>query len=377
MADREPELVARIARAVGDLDPATWDALAGTSDPFLSHAFLALLETSGSVGDAAGWTPLPVLAECYGAVAAAAPAYLKSHSQGEYVFDHGWADAWQRSGQAYYPKLQVAVPFTPVPGRRLFGDRAAILAALEAVTIQNRLSSAHVTFCDSGDLEAGEARGWLRRDGIQFHWLNRAYASFDDFLATLSSRKRKTIRKERAAACAGLDIVTLRGAQIGAEEVAAMWHFYQDTGSRKWGQPYLTREWFDGLVGAMGDAVVLILALQDRQPIAGALNLVGADTLYGRYWGAIAEVPFLHFELSYYRAIDFAIAHGLSSVQAGAQGEHKLARGYEPVVTSSLHYIPDPAFRRAVADFLVREREAIASEVEWARESLPYRRGDA
>jgi len=377
MADREPELVARIARAVGDLDPATWDALAGTSDPFLSHAFLALLETSGSVGDAAGWTPLPVLAECDGAVVAAAPAYLKSHSQGEYVFDHGWADAWQRSGQAYYPKLQVAVPFTPVPGRRLFGDRAAILAALEAVTIQNRLSSAHVTFCDSGDLEAGEARGWLRRDGIQFHWLNRAYASFDDFLATLSSRKRKTIRKERAAACAGLDIVTLRGAQIGAEEMAAMWHFYQDTGSRKWGQPYLTREWFDGLVGAMGDAVVLILALQDRQPIAGALNLVGADTLYGRYWGAIAEVPFLHFELSYYRAIDFAIAHGLSSVQAGAQGEHKLARGYEPVVTSSLHYIPDPAFRRAVADFLVREREAIASEVEWARESLPYRRGDA
>ena len=377
MADREPELVARIARAVGDLDPATWDALAGTSDPFLSHAFLALLETSGSVGDAAGWTPLPVLAECDGAVVAAAPAYLKSHSQGEYVFDHGWADAWQRSGQAYYPKLQVAVPFTPVPGRRLFGDRAAILAALEAVTIQNRLSSAHVTFCDSGDLEAGEARGWLRRDGIQFHWLNRAYASFDDFLATLSSRKRKTIRKERAAACAGLDIVTLRGAEIGAEEMAAMWHFYQDTGSRKWGQPYLTREWFDGLVGAMGDAVVLILALQDRQPIAGALNLVGADTLYGRYWGAIAEVPFLHFELSYYRAIDFAIAHGLSSVQAGAQGEHKLARGYEPVVTSSLHYIPDPAFRRAVADFLVREREAIASEVEWARESLPYRRGDA
>ena len=377
MADREPELVARIARAIGDLDPATWDALAGTSDPFLSHAFLALLETSGSVGDAAGWTPLPVLAECDGAVAAAAPAYLKSHSQGEYVFDHGWADAWQRSGQAYYPKLQVAVPFTPVPGRRLFGDRAAILAALEAVTIQNRLSSAHVTFCDSGDLEAGEARGWLRRDGIQFHWLNRAYASFDDFLATLSSRKRKTIRKERAAACAGLDIVTLRGAEIGAEEMAAMWHFYQDTGSRKWGQPYLTREWFDGLVGAMGDAVVLILALQDRQPIAGALNLVGADTLYGRYWGAIAEVPFLHFELSYYRAIDFAIAHGLSSVQAGAQGEHKLARGYEPVVTSSLHYIPDPAFRRAVADFLVREREAIASEVEWARESLPYRRGDA
>jgi len=377
MADREPELVARIARAVGDLAPREWDALAGAGDPFLSHAFLSLLETSGSVSDEAGWTPLPIVAERNGEVVAAAPAYLKSHSQGEYVFDHGWAEAWQRSGQAYYPKLQVAVPFTPVPGRRLLGDRSAILAALEAVTVQNQLSSAHVTFCDAGDLQAGEARGWLRRDGIQFHWLNRGYSSFDDFLAALSSRKRKAIRKERAAACAGLDIVTLRGSEIGAAHMAAMWHFYQDTGSRKWGQPYLTREWFEGVVSVMGDAVVLILALRGGQPIAGALNFVGADALYGRYWGAAEEVPFLHFELSYYRAIDFAIANGLTSVQAGAQGEHKLARGYEPVVTSSLHYIPDAGFRRAVADFLLREREAIAREVEWARESLPYRRGEA
>jgi uncharacterized protein len=377
MADREPELVARISRAVGDLAPQAWDALAGADDPFLGHAFLSLLETSGSVGDEAGWTPLPIVAERNGEIVAAAPAYLKGHSQGEYVFDHGWAEAWQRSGQAYYPKLQVAVPFTPVPGRRLLGDRGAILAALEAVTVQNQLSSAHVTFCDAGDLRAGETRGWLRRDGIQFHWLNRGYSSFEDFLAALSSRKRKAIRRERAAACAGLDIVTLRSTEISPAHMAAMWHFYQDTGSRKWGQPYLTREWFEGVVAVMGEAVVLILALRDGQPIAGALNFVGADALYGRYWGATEEVPFLHFELSYYRAIDFAIAHGLTSVQAGAQGEHKLARGYEPVITSSLHYIPDAGFRRAVADFLVREREAIASEVEWARESLPYRRGDA
>jgi len=376
MADRDADLMARIMRAVGDCDPATWDALAGTGDPFLRHAFLALLERSDSVGDHAGWVPLPIFAERDGAIVGAAPAYLKSHSQGEYVFDHGWAEAWQRAGQAYYPKLQVAVPFTPVPGRRLFGERAAMLSALEAVTVQNRLSSAHITFCDSGDLEAGAARGWLRRDGIQFHWLNRGYASFDDFLGRLSSRKRKAIRRERAAASAGLDIVTLRGGEITPGHMAAMWHFYQDTGSRKWGQPYLTRDWFDGLVPVMGQAVVLILALRDGQPIAGALNLVGADTLYGRYWGAVEEVPFLHFELSYYRAIDFAIAQGLASVQAGAQGEHKLARGYEPVVTSSLHYIPDPAFRRAVADFLVREREAIAGEVEWARAALPYRRDE-
>ncbi|MDQ3074516.1 MAG: GNAT family N-acetyltransferase [Pseudomonadota bacterium] len=375
MADREADLVARVARGVAALDAAPWDALAGRDDPFLSHAFLALLETSRSVGDDAGWTPLPILVERGGAIIAAAPAYLKAHSQGEYVFDQGWAEAWQRSGQAYYPKLQVAVPFTPVPGRRLLGDRTAMLAAIEAVTVQNRLSSAHITFCDADDLAAGEARGWLRRDGLQYHWFNRDYASFDDFVAALSSRKRKAIRKERAAACEGLEIVTLRGAEILSEHLTAMWHFYQDTGSRKWGRPYLTHQWFDQVSAALGDAVVLMLALRNGQPIAGALNFVGESALYGRYWGAAEEVPFLHFELSYYRAIDFAIAHGLQSVQAGAQGEHKLARGYEPVVTSSLHYIPDAGFRRAVADFVVREREAIASEMEWAREALPYRRG--
>jgi predicted N-acyltransferase len=376
MADREPEMIARIARAVGDVERGAWEALAPSGDPFLRHAFLTSLESSGSVGEAAGWTPLPILVERDGAAVAAAPAYLKAHSQGEYVFDHGWAEAWQRSGRPYYPKLQVAVPFTPVPGRRLLGERGAILAALEAVTVQNDLSSAHISFCDAGDIAAAAPRGWLRRDGIQYHWFNRDYASFDDFLATLASRKRKAIRKERSAACAGLDFLTLTGAEIGAGHMAAMWDFYQDTGSRKWGRPYLTRAWFDGLVAAMGDAVVLMLALREGEPIAGALNFVGGGALYGRYWGAREEVPFLHFELSYYRAIDYAIAHGLGSVQAGAQGEHKLARGYEPVVTSSLHFIPDPGFRHAVADFVAREREAIAAEVEYAGEALPYRRAD-
>ena len=376
MADRDGELVARIARAMRDVDVAAWDALGQAGDPFMGHRFLDFLERSGSVGDDHGWTPLPVMVERERHIVGAAPAYLKTHSQGEYVFDYGWADAWHRAGRSYYPKLQVAVPFTPVPGRRLLGDRAATLAALEAVTEQNGLSSAHISFCDADDVAAGERRGWLRRDGIQFHWFNRGFATFDDFLGRLSSRKRKAIRKERAAACAGLDIVTLRGAAIEPRHMAAMWNFYQDTGSRKWGQPYLNRAWFEGLVEAMGETVLLMLALRDGRPIAGALNFVGADALYGRYWGAAEEVPFLHFELSYYRAIEFAIAHGLASVQAGAQGEHKLARGYEPVPTRSLHYLPDPGFRRAIADFLVRERAAVGQEMDWARNALPFRQDD-
>jgi len=373
MADREPELVARLARGVADVDAVPWDAIAGQGDPFLCHAFLALLESSGSVGDGTGWSPLPILVERAGQTVGAAPAYLKTHSQGEYVFDHGWAEAWQRAGQPYYPKLQVAVPFTPVPGRRLLGDRDALLAAIEAVTVQNELSSAHITFCTDEEISAAEARGWLRRDGLQFHWFNRGYASFDGFLDALSSRKRKAIRKERAAACEGLDIVALRGGEIEPAHWDAMWHFYQDTGSRKWGQPYLTRAFFDGVGAAMGDAALLFLASRDGQPIAGALNFVGEDALFGRYWGTIDERPFLHFELSYYRAIDWAIDHGLASVQAGAQGEHKLSRGYEPVVTHSLHFLPDPGFRHAVADFLDREREAVAMELEWCRQALPYR----
>ena len=375
MADRESQLTARIAPGVATLDAAQWDALAGTTDPFLSHAFLSALEDSGSVGEGTGWTPAPVIVEGEdGAIAAAAPAYLKSHSQGEYVFDHGWAEAFERAGGHYYPKLQVAVPFTPVPGRRLLGQsRQALLAAIEAVVTQNGLSSAHATFVEEQEVADFAARGWLVRSGIQFHWINRGYSSFDDFLAALSSRKRKQVRKERAAAIEGLEVRALRGAEIGAAEWDAFWAFYQDTGSRKWGHPYLTREFFDLLGQRMGEQCLLFMAYRDGRPIGGALNLVGADTLYGRYWGAVEEVPFLHFELSYYRAIEWACEHGLACVQAGAQGEHKLARGYEPVVTHSAHFLPDPNFRRAVADFLTREAEMIASELEWARGALPYR----
>jgi predicted N-acyltransferase len=375
MADREHQVIARIAPGVASLDAAQWDALAGKADPFLSHAFLSALEQSGSVGEGTGWTPVPILVEGEnGALAATAPAYLKTHSQGEYVFDHGWAEALERAGGHYYPKLQVAVPFTPVPGKRLLGPaRQALIAAIEAVVTQNGLSSAHATFIDETEVADFGQRGWLIRSGLQFHWRNRGYASFDGFLAALTSRKRKQIRKERAAAVEGLEVKSLRGSEIGAAEWNAFWQFYQDTGARKWGHPYLTRDFFDRLGEAMGGACLLFLAFRDGRPIAGALNLVGEDTLYGRYWGAVEEVPFLHFELSYYRAVEWAIDHGLASVQAGAQGEHKLSRGYEPVITRSAHFLPDAGFRRAVADFLTREEEMIAAELAWCRESLPYR----
>ena len=374
MADRESEVVAKIASGLSGLNARAWDRLV-SGDPFVSHAFLSALEDSGSVGRGTGWTPAPIFIEDERSrVVAAAPAYLKTHSQGEYVFDHGWADAWERAGGQYYPKLQVAVPFTPVPGPRLLGSRPQqLLAAIEAVTVQNGMSSAHITFVDPGGASECARRDWLIRDGIQYHWFNRAYRSFDDFLAALSSRKRKAIRKERETACRGIDIHALRGEEIGPSDWDAMWAFYQDTGSRKWGRPYLTREFFDLVGERMGERVLLFLAYRDSLPIAGALNFIGEDTLYGRYWGTIDEVPFLHFELCYYRAIDWAIEHGLSSVQAGAQGEHKLSRGYEPVITRSAHFIPNAAFRDAVAAFLEGECTAVASEVELLRQDLPYR----
>jgi predicted N-acyltransferase len=374
MADRESDIIAKIASGISGLNARAWDRLAG-SDPFLSHAFLSALEDSGSVGPGTGWTPAPILVEDDGShLIGAAPAYLKTHSQGEYVFDHGWADAWERAGGQYYPKLQVAVPFTPVSGRRLLGSRPQqLMAAIEAVTEQNGLSSAHITFIDDCAAEC-ERRGWLVRHGIQYHWFNRNYSCFADFLGALSSRKRKTIRKEREAALReGLTFRALRGGEIGAAELDAMWIFYQDTGSRKWGRPYLTREFFDLIGERMGDQVLLMLACRADEPIAGALNFIGPDSLYGRYWGCTEEVPFLHFELCYYRAIEWAIDHGLSTVQAGAQGEHKITRGYEPVITKSAHFIPNGNFRAAVADFLDSERAAIATEVEWLRRDLPYR----
>ncbi|MFN3677203.1 MAG: GNAT family N-acetyltransferase [Sphingomonas pseudosanguinis] len=372
--------IARILSGAAALSPDAWDACAGTANPFVSHAFLTALEESHSVGGHSGWTPAPIVIDGPdGQPAAIAPAYLKAHSQGEYVFDHGWADAWERAGGRYYPKLQIAAPFSPVPGPRLLlRDPAlapALIAAIEAVTDQNELSSAHVTFVTPEQLPHFEAAGWLIREGVQFHWRNDGYARFDDFLDALASRKRKAIRKERAAAVEGLTIRHLSGGEIGPEHWDAFWTFYQDTGSRKWGQPYLTRAAFDRIGERLGDKVLLILAERDGVPIAGALNLIGADTLYGRYWGATEEVPFLHFELCYYQAIDAAIARGLKTVEAGAQGEHKLARGYVPVPTYSAHYIPHPAFRRAVAEFVAREREAIAAESEFLGELTPFRRG--
>ncbi len=373
MADRESEVLARIASGVSAIGAAEWDSLA-SDHPFVSHAFLAALEDSGSVGPGTGWTPAPILVEEEGGLAAAAPAYLKSHSQGEYVFDHGWADAWERAGGAYYPKLQVSVPFTPVPGPRLLGSRPQqLLAALEAVAVQNDLSSAHITFADQADSAEAERRGGLIRHGIQYHWFSRGYRDFDDFIDTLTSRKRKAIRKERAAAREGLEFRALTEAEIGTVEWDAFWRFYQDTGSRKWGRPYLTREFFDRLGQTMGDRLLLFLAYRGGLPIAGALNVIGPSALYGRYWGAIEEVRFLHFELSYYQAIEWAIAHGLSTVEAGAQGEHKIARGYEPVITRSAHFIVDAGFRRAVGDFLRQESEAVVAEAQWLARDLPYR----
>ena len=376
-----PSVTARIADGISAIPAAQWDACAGAGNPFVSHAFLSALETSGSATADAGWQPVPIVVDgADGLPAAIAPAYAKSHSQGEYVFDHAWADAWERAGGRYYPKLQVASPFSPVPGPRLLlRDPAAgpaLIAAIEAVTDQHQLSSAHATFVAADQVPLFEAAGWLIRQGTQFHWANEGYRSFDDFLNALASRKRKAIRRERERAVEGLTIRHLSGAEITEGHWDAFWTFYQDTGSRKWGQPYLTRAFFSQLSATMPDRCLLILAERDGRPIAGALNMIGDDTLYGRYWGCSEDVPFLHFELCYYQAIDAALARGLSSVEAGAQGEHKLARGYEPVPTWSAHYIPDAGFRRAIADFLVRERHAVEREQAFLGDLAPFRKGD-
>jgi predicted N-acyltransferase len=376
------EVIARIGRGVGGFEAAEWDSCAGTGNPFLTHAFLSALEESGSATARTGWQPAPIAIDGSGGPpAAVAPAYVKSHSQGEYVFDHAWAQAWEQAGGDYYPKLQIAVPFTPVPGRRLLTRDPALapqlIAAAEAVVEQNHLSSGHATFIAPEEVDLFEAAGWLIRVDTQFHWSNPGYASFDDFLGALSSRKRKAIRKERAAALEGLRVEHLTGAAITEVHWDAFWAFYQDTGSRKWGRPYLTRAFFSLIGERMADRILLVFALFEGRPIAGALNLIGADTLYGRYWGTIAEVPGLHFEICYYQAIEAAIARGLKRVEAGAQGAHKLARGYAPVPTYSAHFIPNPSFRRAVAHFLEREREAVAREIDALAEMAPFRKGGA
>jgi uncharacterized protein len=375
------EIIAQIGKGVSLCDAEQWDALNADGNPFTSHTFLAALEDSGSVGPGSGWSPAPLLIHSEdGALIGALPAYLKSHSQGEYVFDHHWADAFERAGGRYYPKLQIAAPFSPVPGPRILADTPetalTLLRAAETLVENNGLSSAHATFVCEEQLALFEAAGWLIRTGTQFHWCNHGYISFDHFLAALSSRKRRAIRKERAAAQAAATIEIIRGADITAEHLDAMWTFYQDTGARKWGRPYLTRAFFDQIARTMADSLVLFLASRDGRIIAGALNLLGPDCLYGRYWGCSEDIPFLHFELCYYQAIDFAIAHGLARVEAGAQGEHKLARGYVAVPTWSAHYIADPGFRSAISDFLERETEAMEREIAFLGEMAPFKRGD-
>lgn len=372
-------VTAELLSKVSDVPADQWDALNPNGNPFVSHAFLSALEESGSVGPGTGWSPSPILIrDADGVPGAALPAYLKSHSQGEYVFDHHWADAFERAGGRYYPKLQIAAPFSPVPGPRLLLRDAALaaplLAAAEAVIDQNGLSSAHATFIEESELDAYRAADWLIRTGTQFHWQNKGYASFDDFLAALSSRKRKAIRKERAGAQSAVKIEHVAGADITPANWDAFWIFYQDTGARKWGRPYLTRAFFDLIGESMKDSLVLFLAYDGDRPIAGALNFVSPDCLYGRYWGCTRDVPFLHFELCYYQAIDFAIAHGLPRVEAGAQGEHKLARGYEAVPTYSAHYIANEGFRSAVADFLEREGAAMEREIEFLGEMGPFKK---
>jgi predicted N-acyltransferase len=373
-------LVARIGSGVAEFETAQWNACAGAGNPFLTHAFLSALEVSGSVGPRTGWQPVPVAIDgADGRPAALLPAYFKSHSQGEYVFDHAWAEAYARAGGHYYPKLQIAVPFTPVPGRRLLTRDPALapglIGAAEALVRENGLSSAHATFIAEEEVALFEHAGWLIRIDSQFHWHNEDYRSFDDFLAALSSRKRKAIRKERAAALEGVTVEHLTGAAIEERHWDAFWAFYLDTGSRKWGRPYLTRAFFSIIGETMADRILLIFASRDGVPIAGALNLIGVDTLYGRYWGTVADLPMLHFEICYYQAIEAAIALGLARVEAGAQGAHKLSRGYRPVPTWSAHFIADPALRRAVADYLAAERPAALGEIEALDEMAPFRKG--
>ena len=373
------ELTVRLAPGVGEFDAAQWNALGGDRNPFVSHEFLTALEDSGSVGSGTGWDPVPIaITDAQDNLLAAMPSYAKGHSQGEYVFDHAWADALHRAGRNYYPKLQIAAPFTPANGPRLLlsdPDLAThLLKGAEVVCEQNGLSSAHATFVDPDQLPLFEAESWLIRSDIQFHWLNRDYDSFDGFLDDLASRKRKNLRKEREAAKQGLRIERLSGGDIKPEHWDAFWVFYQDTGARKWGTPYLTREAFTLMGERMGERMVLILAFDADEPIAGALNFIGNDAIYGRYWGCTRDVRFLHFELCYYQAIDIAIELGLPRVEAGAQGGHKLARGYEPVQTYSAHYLVDPGFRDAVADFLERERQGVAADQVFLDKRTPFKK---
>ncbi len=378
-----------VLSSLAQIAPAQWDACAAPEaadggrafDPFTTHRFLSALEESGSVGEGSGWHPRYLVARSGGQVIAAAPLFAKTHSQGEYIFDHNWAHAYERAGGRYYPKHQIAVPFTPATGRRLLthpgheaqGQSALVQAAVQ-LTAEQQFSSLHITFCTEEEAVAAEAMGLMHRITQQYHWKNEGYADFDGFLASLASRKRKSIRKERQRANGfGGEIIESTGEAIQPRHWDAFWQFYQDTGSRKWGSPYLTRAFFDIAHDTMRNDILLVLALRDGRPIAGALNFIGRDRLFGRYWGCLEHHDCLHFELCYYRAMDYAIVHGLATVEAGAQGEHKLARGYLPVATHSAHWIADPGFARAVDQYLAEERSAMAEEIEVLTSYGPFR----
>jgi uncharacterized protein len=388
---------ARVVTSIAAMDAGAWDACANPPgraygeaegerfNPFVSHAFLNALEASGSVGGGSGWAPAHLAVEdASGHTVAAAPCYLKSHSQGEYVFDHAWADAYERAGGNYYPKLQVAVPFTPVTGRRLLvaagapdGAREALIGALRALRKQTEASSIHATFPTAEDCDRLSKAGFLIRTGEQFHFSCEAYKTFDDFLAALASRKRKAIKRERRDALEnGIEIEWLTGPSLRTEHWDAFFKFYMETGSRKWGRPYLTRAFFDFIGATMPERVLLVMARRAGRYIAGAINFIGDDALYGRNWGAIEHHPFLHFEVCYYQAIDFALSRGLKRIEAGAQGEHKLARGYRPALTYSAHEFADARLSRAIADYLGHERQAVERAIAHYEEYAPFRRGE-
>jgi predicted N-acyltransferase len=379
MPDGTPQLSLVLYPRIAEIGQVAWDACAGDENPFVSYGFLSALEDSGSVGGRTGWHPrYAVLQNPDGEILAVAPAYAKTHSQGEYVFDHSWANALHQAGGKYYPKLQVAVPFSPVPGPRILARPgfpvAAMAGALVQAAEQLGCSSVHTTFCTESEWDAFGAAGWLQRLGTQFHWDNNGYKTFDDFLAALSSRKRKAIKRERRDAGVGLTFKAVTGADLTPKIWSAFYKFYLSTVDRKWGGAYLTREFFTLLGQRIGDKVVLMVAERDGKPIAGALNLRGKNALYGRNWGASEDIPFLHFELCYYQAIDYAIAHNLARVEAGAQGEHKIQRGYTPKPTYSAHWIDHPGLSRAVAEFLDAERPAMLRAMAEMEADSPYKK---
>jgi predicted N-acyltransferase len=385
MPDGAPALSLSLHSSIHDIGVEEWDLCAGAGNPFVSHGFLSAVEDSGSAGKRTGWLPRhAALRDGAGRLVAAAPMYAKTHSYGEYVFDHGWARAFEQAGGDYYPKLQVASPFSPVPGRRLLVrpgidlPDSVLARGLAETCAELGLSSVHVTFCTEAEYQSLGQAGWLQRLGVQYHWQNEGFSSFEDFLGALNARKRKSIRRERRDANgAGLEFLALHGPEITRAQWKAFYTFYESTVDRKWGSAYLTDRFFPLLGERLGERVVLMLALQAGRPVAGALNLASDQALYGRNWGCVGDFPFLHFELCYYRAIDYAIAHRLQRVEAGAQGEHKIQRGYLPRFTYSAHFIAHRGLRRAVAEFLDHERPARQQELEALAAFSPFRRDDA